>query len=145
MKLNLRDLFWLLLVVGLALAWWLERRNSDRTVMENRRLQMEVKYLKSAAPPIMFIDAPMGDAVLHLAQLHRVTITFDWKTLKEEGIDYKKVQTQMPVTRNLQDGSLRTRLELICTDYNLAAVSSADGLLITTKKAAAGQDAPDSN
>ncbi|WP_254506593.1 hypothetical protein [Anatilimnocola floriformis] len=36
--LHLRDLLWLLLVVGLALAWWSDRREADRLQVAAERL-----------------------------------------------------------------------------------------------------------
>lgn len=36
MKLNLRDLFWLILVVALAIAWWVDSRSLNQAYMRER-------------------------------------------------------------------------------------------------------------
>jgi hypothetical protein len=48
-KLHLRDLFWLVLVVGLGCAWWVDRqriadkeRRLDEAIESNARLQSEL-------------------------------------------------------------------------------------------------------
>jgi hypothetical protein len=42
-RFTLRDLFWLMLVVAMGCAWWLDRRGSKR---ENAQLRQQLELLK---------------------------------------------------------------------------------------------------
>jgi hypothetical protein len=55
LKFTLRDLFWLVLVVGMGCAWWLDRAHSDR---ELARLRQELQLLKLNAFDSLDIPIP---------------------------------------------------------------------------------------
>lgn len=129
-RFNIRDLFWLVLVVALALGWWLENSRA-------RRLGIEVKYLKSVVPPQSFMEVPLENVIGILSRVHDVRIDVDWESLKAEGYTPK-----MLVTHNLQEGSLTKALSLIFLvgRDNVRIVPHEEGIRITTKDAA-GTDA----
>ncbi|QDU25969.1 hypothetical protein ETAA8_10410 [Anatilimnocola aggregata] len=110
MKFTLRDVFWLLLVIGVGLGWWLQSRHSAR-------LATEVRYWKSTAPPIALVNTPLGEAVTLLMYKHQISIDVDWATLRKNGIT-----SRTPITKNLVDGNLRNRLEWIFADFDQAVI-----------------------
>jgi hypothetical protein len=120
-QLYLRDLFWLVLVVGLALCWWLENSRA-------RKLGMEVKYLKSVVRPVSFIETPLEDAIQFLGFKHGIRIDVDWKSLK--------TGPKTLMTHNLTDGSLTYQLNrLFAGREEVDVVPTAEGIRVTTKNA----------
>lgn len=114
---SLRDVFWLMLVVGCLCAWWTENQR-------RKSLAMEVQYLKSAATPTQFVGTQLDEAIYHLSWKHRIKIDVDWPSLKAIGFNERT-----PVTCNLQNGSLRFALEAIFQDKAIA-VSGRDGRVV---------------
>jgi hypothetical protein len=90
----------------------------------------ELSYLKSAAPPVSFIQTPLQEAIDFLSAKHRMPIAVDWKSLEKEGITPKTI-----VNQNLVDGSLpwamqrlfigHDRVRVVPTEYG-AIVITAD-------------------
>jgi hypothetical protein len=127
-RFNIRDLFWLVLVVGLALCWGLEYSRS-------RRLGMEMKYLTSAARPIDVIETPLEDVVHYLSRVHDIPIEMDWENLAPLGLTRKTL-----ITLRLIDGSLVSTIQHVLHGHeNVRIVSSETGIRVTTKDAA-GED-----
>src|SRR5215211_2164207 len=97
-RFNIRDLFWLMLVVGLVLCWGLEYSRS-------RRLGMEVKYLKSTAPALSVIQTPLQEVILYVSRKHDIPVEMDWENLESLGLTRETL-----VTMNAIDGSLITTM-----------------------------------
>lgn len=69
MKLNLRDLFWLILVVAIALGWWLDR---DRIRQQTVAIQAAAKRLD--ALPARSAEIRLQVAELEFAQMQIIKL-----------------------------------------------------------------------
>ncbi|WP_254507339.1 hypothetical protein [Anatilimnocola floriformis] len=113
MTFRLRDVFWLILIVGLACLLWRERTRTQR-------LASEARYYHSIAPPIALIDMPLEDAIATLEQAHGVKIEVDWPSVTK----VTELTPRMPVTQNLVDGSLVHAVERLF--FNMAIAEGTD-------------------
>jgi hypothetical protein len=124
-RFNIRDLFWLMLVVGLVLCWGLEYSRS-------RRLGMEIKYLQSTAPPIDVIETPLEEVILYLSRKHDIPIEMDWENLESLGLTRKTL-----ISLRMIDGSLVTTMQAVLVGHDsVRIVSSGNGIRVTSKDAA---------
>ena len=87
----------------------------------------EVKYLRSAGPPIEVVDEDLDKCLTFLSAAHGIRIDMDWASLEKVGIN-----PSFKVTRNLQEGSLRFALPLLF-DGRVDVVGTPEGLLIVGK------------
>lgn len=121
-RVNLRDLFWLVLMVALVLGWWIDRK----------RLTAEVKYLKSNVNGVGFLETPLKDALTFLGNEHDIPIGVDWKSLK--------TSPEALVTHQLEDGSLPYQIHQLFLGREAVDVTwASECLLITGKQSTAEQ------
>jgi hypothetical protein len=124
-RFNLRDLFWLVLVVGLALCWGLEFARS-------RRLRMEVQYLKSTGPIVDVIETPLEEVIRYVSRVHDIPVEMDWENLESLGLTRKTL-----ITLRMIDGSLITTMQAVLRGQDdVRIVSSGNGIRVTTKEVA---------
>ncbi len=78
-----------------------------------------------------FRETPLADALDYLKARHGIEIALDGKGMSEAGVG-----PSTPITRNLNNISLRSVLKLILGDLSLSYVVKDDVLLITSVEAA---------
>jgi hypothetical protein len=130
MKFHLRDILWMILIIAVALGWWRYRVARDRHLATHAH---EVKYLKSLAPPIELIDEDLDKSLAFLSTAHGIRIDVDWDSFGKSTFPRQKSK----VTRNLQEGSLRTAIEFIFKDQFEGQVDvsgTPEGILIVAKQ-----------
>jgi hypothetical protein len=121
-RVNLRDLFWLVLMVALVLGWWMDRS----------RLATEVKYLKSTVNGVGFIETELDDALTFLSNAHGIEIGVDWKSLK--------TSPNATVTHQLSDGSLPYQIHQLFLGREAVDLTwTSECLLITGKQSTTEQ------
>ncbi|HEX3726601.1 MAG TPA: hypothetical protein VHV08_10180 [Pirellulales bacterium] len=79
-----------------------------------------------------FTDTPLSDALDYLKDKHGIEIQLDSKALEEAGVG-----ADTPITRSVNNVSLRSGLRLLLSPVELTAVVTDGVLLITTSEAAA--------
>jgi hypothetical protein len=119
MRFRLRDVFWLIFIVALACLLWRERKRTEK-------LEREVHYFHSVAPPIALTRVSYVKAISELEKSHGVKIDVDWPSVTKAtgGLDPYHL-----VTQNLVDGSLTYAIEALFS--NKTVVEGTDrGILI---------------
>lgn len=93
----------------------------------------DVRIEKALDEPteIECIEIPLSDLVEYLRTKHKLEIALDHKALAESGI-----ALDTPITRHLKNVSLRSALDLILRELNLAWLVRDEVLLITTTEMA---------
>ena len=93
---------------------------------------MEVKYLKSTAPPVDVIETPLEEVILYMSRKHDIPVEMDWENLESLGLTRKTL-----ITLRMIDGSLITTMQAVLRGHDdVRIVSSGNGIRVTTKDAA---------
>jgi hypothetical protein len=93
--------------------------------------QAAIEEALSQPTQLEFIETPLSDVIEFLKDKHHIEIQLDNKALGDVGVG-----SDTPVTRNLRAVSLRSALNLMLKDLNLAWIISDEVLLITTPEEA---------
>lgn len=111
-----------------------DRRPTHETVVVEADIdsQTEKIYQELERPTTLdFVDTPLAEAVQYLEDFHKIQIEMDKKALEDAGL-----ATDAPITRQLQNISLRSALRLIFDQLDLDYIIRDQVLMITTKDAA---------
>lgn len=127
----LRDVFWLTLVVGMAVGWWVHQRNLQERV---HSLSAQLKYARvlGSTTNAEFVEKPLKDAARYFSDVHGVAIKLDKPSLEEVGMSETTGITLLVKGRTLDEAlqqALEDRAKVVVTD---------DGLLIVGVKKPAG-------
>lgn len=79
--------------------------------------------------PLAFDDQPLSKVVDYLKVTHGIDIEIDQKSLVEVGVGL-----DTPVTRNIENVSLRSALELLLGELGLTCVANGDKLIIRARE-----------
>jgi hypothetical protein len=73
-RLHLRDLFWLVLVAAMAVAWWLERKRSNEAYLD-----LQLQWLSSIPPPY-----PKESVRIEQLESENEALRAELQTMKEQ-------------------------------------------------------------
>jgi type II secretory pathway component HofQ len=82
-RFTIRDVLWLTVVVGLACAWGVERRESRKAINAREQVNAELGQVIT----IDFVEMPLLDAMQFINVNHRVPVRF------ADDIDFSKIVT----------------------------------------------------
>jgi len=95
------------------------------------QVEQKIRAALDGETSIEFIESPLQDICDYLADFHQITIQIDGKALDEEGLG-----PDVPITGNLRGVSLRSALNLLMAQHDLAWAVRDEAVLITTAVAA---------
>lgn len=110
-----------------------ERRKEFASVSLESLKPAEKKIIEELDKPttLDFVDTPLAEVIQYLEDYHKIQIEMDGKALEDAGL-----ATDTPITRQLQNISLRSALRLILKELDLTYVIDDEVLMITTVDAA---------
>ena len=129
MRFTTRDLMWLTVVVaafctGTQLDRYLEHYRADPH-------EASIRAALNQTTDCDVIEMPLKDVVLYLAERHNIPILINARKLHEASIS-----PDTPVTKSVRFVTLRSALQLLLNDLELAYVVQNGVLTITTKEEA---------
>lgn len=80
---------------------------------------------------VSFIETPLEDVVRFIAEKHDIPVIVDQRAMEEIGLS-----TDVPITMDLRNVSLRSTLKLILRDLDMTYVVKDEVLMVTTVEAA---------
>ena len=128
-RFTIRDLLWLTVVVaafctGTQLDRYLEHYRGDPH-------EASIRAALNEKANFDFVETPLKDVVMYFAEQHNIPIVLNAKTLEEASIS-----PDTPVTKSVRGITLRSALNLVLRDLELAYVVENGVLTITTKEEA---------
>jgi hypothetical protein len=129
MRFTIRDLMWLTVVVaafctGTQLDRYLEHYRADPH-------EASVRAALNQTTSFDFVETPLKDVVTYFADKHGIPMMFSVRELEEASIS-----ADTPVTKSVRSITLRSALNLLLNDLDLAYVAENGVLMVTTKEAA---------
>ena len=126
---TIRDVLWLTVVVaafctGTQLDRYLEHYRADPH-------EARIRAALNEKANFDFVETPLKDVVMYFAEQHNIPIVLNAKTLEEASIS-----PDTPVTKSVRGITLRSALNLVLRDLELAYVVENGVLTITTKEEA---------
>ena len=123
-------------IVYQAAQYWQDltlRRKKYAQVDLKKPSAMEKRIQDELVSPttVEFVDAPLGDVINRLKELHKIEIQLDDKALEEAGVN-----TDTPVNKTLSGVTLRSALKLILQSVGLTYTIDNEVLLITSPEGA---------
>lgn len=101
---------------------------------EPTRAEQRIEEALSSETALEFVETPLTDVIDYLKERHKIEIQVNKKTLDDVGIG-----TDTPISKNLKSVSLRSALDLMLTEMDLAYVVENEVLMITTTEDAANR------
>lgn len=114
-------------ILGLVAVVWLAGSACLLPGAEEDLAETKIYQALGEKTEIEFRKTPLQDVVDHLSELHKIKIQLDKTVLEEVGIG-----ADTPVTKRLNNVSLRAALRLMLRDLELTYVIDDEVLLITT-------------
>ena len=128
-RFTIRDLLWLMVVVaafctGTQIDRYLEHYRADPH-------EASIRAALNQRSDFDFVEVPLKDVVLYFADKHNIPIDLSLKKLEEAS-----VSADTPVTKSVRGITLRSALNLLLRDLELAYVVENGVLTVTTKEEA---------
>jgi hypothetical protein len=128
-RFTIRDLLWLTVVVaafctGTQLDRYLEHYRADPH-------EASIRAALNEKTTVDVVEQPLKDVVMYLSELHKIPIVLNAKKLEEASIS-----PDTPVTKSVRGITLRSALNLVLRDLELAYVVENGVLTITTQEEA---------
>src|SRR5262245_10560218 len=128
-RFTIRDLFWLTVAVaafctGTQLDRYLEHYRADPR-------EASVRAALNQTTSVDVVEMPLKDVVTYFAEKHSIPMMLNIRELEEASIS-----ADTPVTKSVRSITLRSALNLLLNDLDLAYVIENGVLMITTKEAA---------
>ncbi|MCH8043335.1 MAG: hypothetical protein IID44_06410 [Planctomycetes bacterium] len=118
-------------ILGLVAVVWLAGSACLLPAAEENLAETKIYQALGEKTKIEFRKTPLQDVVDHLSEFHKIKIQLDKTMLEEVGIG-----ADTPVTKRLNNVSLRAALRLMLRDLELTYVIDDEVLLITTPEEA---------
>ena len=118
-------------ILGLVAVVWLAGSACLLPAAEENLSETKIYQALGEKTKIEFRKTPLQDVVDHLSEFHKIKIQLDKTMLEEVGIG-----ADTPVTKRLNNVSLRAALRLMLRDLELTYVIDDEVLLITTPEEA---------
>ncbi len=123
LRFTIRDVLWLMVVVGMALGWWAEHQQTTLARLAWRqRSRINVAEALAQTTTVDFVETPLLDVAEYFSSIHGIPVVL------AAGVDGTK-----PITCKMGNVVLRDALKKVLSVHSLSFREKEGGLFIEQK------------